>query len=41
MPMETVLSSVGEIATPGTVTRTQPLALTEIASVLNAGSFQT
>jgi carbonic anhydrase len=39
--LETVLSSVSSIATPGTVTQTQPLALSEVASVLNAGSFQT
>lgn len=39
--LQTVLSSVAEIATPGTVTTTQPLVLSEVASVLNAGSFQT
>lgn len=39
--LETVLSSVSSIATPGTVTQTQPLPLSEVAGVLNAGSFQT
>jgi hypothetical protein len=39
--LETVLSSVSAIATPGTATTTQPLSLSQIAAALNAGSFQT
>ena len=39
--LETVLSSVSAIATPGTVTTTQPLALSQVAATLNSGSFQT
>lgn len=39
--IETVLSSVSDIATPGTATQLPPLDLASVASVLNAGSFQT
>lgn len=38
--LETVFSKVGEIATPGTSTKTAPLAMTEIVTTLLTGSFQ-
>jgi hypothetical protein len=38
--LETVFSKVGEIATPGTSTKTAPLAMTEIVTALLTGSFQ-
>lgn len=39
--LETVLGAAGDIAEPGTLTTTQPLVMSELATVLNAGSFQT
>ncbi|KAH7014833.1 alpha carbonic anhydrase [Ilyonectria destructans] len=39
--LETVFSSVEEIAEPGTVTKTQPLIMSELVNALAAGSFQT
>ena len=38
--LETVLTNVGAIATPGTATRTPPLAMSEIVSVLQGATFQ-
>jgi len=38
--LETVLSKVEEIATPGTVTKTDPLVMSELVSTLLTGSFQ-
>lgn len=38
--LETVFSKVGEIAAPGTATKTDPLAMTEIVAALLTGSFQ-
>ncbi|KAI5924514.1 alpha carbonic anhydrase [Camillea tinctor] len=38
--LETIFSSVGEIAEPGTVTKTQALALTEVQGMLESGTFQ-
>jgi len=38
--LETVFSGVGEIATPGTSTKTAALAMSEIVSTLLAGSFR-
>lgn len=38
--LETVLTNVGAISTPGTAVRTPPLAMSEIVSVLQAASFQ-
>ncbi|OIW25379.1 carbonic anhydrase [Coniochaeta ligniaria NRRL 30616] len=38
--LETVFSKVGEIAAPGTSTKTAPLAMTEIVATLLTGSFQ-
>ncbi|KAH7248233.1 alpha carbonic anhydrase [Fusarium solani] len=39
--LETVLGSVEEISEPGTVTKTQPLIMSELVNTLAAGSFQT
>lgn len=39
--LETLFSSVEEIATPGTATETKPLVVSEIVNILTAGSFQT
>lgn len=38
--LETVLTTVGAISTPGTATKTPPLIMSEIVSLLSAGSFQ-
>ncbi|KAI5867479.1 carbonic anhydrase [Durotheca rogersii] len=38
--LETIFSSIGEIATPGTETTTKPLIMSELTDLLNAGSFQ-
>ncbi|KAI1337149.1 carbonic anhydrase [Xylariaceae sp. FL0016] len=38
--LETIFSSVGEIATPGTKTTTLPLIMSELQTLLTAGSFQ-
>jgi hypothetical protein len=38
--LETVFSKVGEIATPGTSTKTAPLAMSEIVTTILSGSFQ-
>lgn len=38
--LETIFSSVGEIATPGTSTTTKPLVMSELVDLLKAGSFQ-
>lgn len=38
--LETVFSKVGEIAAPGTSTKTGPLAMSEIVGTLLTGSFQ-
>ncbi|CAF3591112.1 unnamed protein product [Fusarium graminearum] len=39
--LETVFGSVGEIAKPGTLTKTKSLNMAELVSTLAAGSFQT
>ncbi|POR37659.1 Uncharacterized protein TPAR_02144 [Tolypocladium paradoxum] len=39
--LENVFGSVGEIATPGTVTKTRPLVMSELVNTLLSGSFQT
>ncbi|KAM5349685.1 hypothetical protein ACJ41O_006190 [Fusarium nematophilum] len=39
--LETVLGSVEEISEPGSVTKTQPLIMSELVNTLAAGSFQT
>lgn len=39
--LETVLGSVDAIAKPGTVTKTQPLVMSELVQALSSGSFQT
>lgn len=39
--LETVFNSVEEIATPGTVTETKPLVMSELVNILTSGSFQT
>jgi carbonic anhydrase len=39
--LETVFGSVGEIAEPGTLTKTKSLNMAELVSTLAAGSFQT
>ncbi|KAI1760304.1 carbonic anhydrase [Hypoxylon sp. FL1150] len=38
--LETIFSSVGEIATPGSSTTTKPLVMSELVDLLKAGSFQ-
>lgn len=38
--LETLFHSVGEIAEPGTVTTTDPLVLSEVVDLLNAGDLQ-
>ncbi|KAI1460155.1 carbonic anhydrase [Annulohypoxylon moriforme] len=38
--LETIFSSVGEIATPGTSTKTKPLVMSELVDTLKAGNFQ-
>lgn len=38
--LETVFSSIDQIVEPGTFTETQPLVMSELVSLLNAGSFQ-
>lgn len=38
--LETVLAQVQEIASPGSVTKTQPLVMSELVNTLLAGSFQ-
>lgn len=38
--LETIFSSIAEIATPGTKTTTKPLVMSELVNVLQAGSFQ-
>lgn len=38
--LETVFSKVGDIATPGTSTKTAPLAMSEIVATLLMGSFR-
>ncbi|KAI0848493.1 carbonic anhydrase [Daldinia vernicosa] len=38
--LETIFSSIGEIGTPGTSTKTKPLAMSELVTQLKAGSFQ-
>ncbi|KAI0883892.1 carbonic anhydrase [Annulohypoxylon maeteangense] len=38
--LETIFSSVGEIATPGTKTKTKPLVMSELVNTLKAGNFQ-
>ncbi|KAI1379937.1 carbonic anhydrase [Hypoxylon crocopeplum] len=38
--LETVFSSIGEIASPGTKTTTKPLVMSELVTLLKAGSFQ-
>jgi hypothetical protein len=38
--LETVFSSVGEIRTPGTLTKTKPLIMSEVVQKISAGSFQ-
>lgn len=41
MPLlETVFSSVGAIAEPGTVTTTEPLVMSELVDLINAGELQ-
>ncbi|KAI9151987.1 Short-chain dehydrogenase/reductase sthC [Paramyrothecium foliicola] len=39
--LETVFSSVGEISTAGTITKTGPLVMSEVVNLLASGSFQT
>lgn len=38
--LETVLAQVQEIASPGSVAKTQPLVMSELVDTLLAGSFQ-
>lgn len=38
--LETVLAQVQEIASPGSVAKTQPLVMSELVNTLLAGSFQ-
>ncbi|KAI0008197.1 carbonic anhydrase [Xylariaceae sp. FL0662B] len=38
--LETVFSSVGNISSPGSSTKTPPLVMSELVNLLNAGSFQ-
>ncbi|KAI2611838.1 carbonic anhydrase [Hypoxylon sp. NC1633] len=38
--LETIFSSIGEIASPGTKTTTKPLVMSEVVNLLKAGSFQ-
>ncbi|KAL7620916.1 hypothetical protein AAE478_008226 [Parahypoxylon ruwenzoriense] len=38
--LETIFSSIAEIASPGTSTKTKPLIMSELVTLLNAGSFQ-
>ncbi|OBT72848.1 hypothetical protein VF21_08073 [Pseudogymnoascus sp. 05NY08] len=38
--LETVFSQVAEVASPGSVTKTQPLVMSELVNTLLAGSFQ-
>jgi hypothetical protein len=38
--LETVFSNVGAIATPGTVTKTQPLIMSELVNTISAGGLQ-
>ncbi|OTB17094.1 hypothetical protein K445DRAFT_374999 [Daldinia sp. EC12] len=38
--LETIFSSIGDIATPGTSTKTKPLVMSELVTQLKAGSFQ-
>lgn len=38
--LETIFSSVGEIATPGTSTTTKPLIMSEVVTLLKGGNFQ-
>lgn len=38
--LETIFSSVGEIAEPGTETKTKPLVMSELVNTLKAGGFQ-
>ncbi|KAI2462926.1 carbonic anhydrase [Annulohypoxylon bovei var. microspora] len=38
--LETIFSSVGEIATPGTSTTTKPLVMSELVDLLKAGNLQ-
>lgn len=38
--LETLFSSVGEISKPGTVTTTQPLVMSELVDLINAGDLQ-
>ena len=38
--LETVFASVDAIAQPGTVTTTEPLIMSEVVDLLNAGEFQ-
>ncbi|ATY63237.1 carbonic anhydrase [Cordyceps militaris] len=39
--LETVLSSVAEVSTPGSTTKTKPLVMSELVDTLAAGAFQT
>ncbi|OTB07415.1 hypothetical protein M426DRAFT_318103 [Hypoxylon sp. CI-4A] len=38
--LETIFSSISEIATPGTETTTKPLIMSEVVTLLKGGSFQ-
>ncbi|KAI1080086.1 carbonic anhydrase [Whalleya microplaca] len=38
--LETIFSTIGNIASPGTETKTPPLVMSELVTLLNAGSFQ-
>ncbi|KAI1463606.1 carbonic anhydrase [Daldinia caldariorum] len=38
--LETVFSSIGDIATPGTSTKTKPLVMSELVTQLKTGSFK-
>ncbi|OTA62599.1 carbonic anhydrase [Hypoxylon sp. EC38] len=38
--LETIFSSIGEIASPGTKTTTKPLVMSELVTLLKSGSFQ-
>lgn len=38
--LETVFSQVAEVASPGSVTKTKPLVMSEVVNTLLAGSFQ-
>ncbi|KAI2634964.1 carbonic anhydrase [Hypomontagnella submonticulosa] len=38
--LETIFSSIAEIASPGTETTTKPLVMSELVTLLKAGSFQ-